>query len=466
LALAVAIALTEYVMYSPSIIPEVLDEDLFTKDSGVIDAPEEQYSVPKDLASSESERDDADTTEKVDTQIGATPIPHADAAPELPFSESKEHTVVIKSGDTLGSVLSGLGFGKTEVYQASSALSKIFNLRNLKVGQEVIVKGERGADGDLILLGLEIRPDYRFRIVVEKKGESFTARKVDVPVKSVIRNISGTMDPASIHYSLKQCGVQGKVASEAVRVLNQVVNLRDAKRPIDFEFLCEYFYDNDGHMVSTPGLLYVSVLHNGRIVRLYKFKDKDNTCEYVDSNGMILSTIARTGSMLARPLSSMKVTSGFGLRIHPISGRLKGHTGIDLSARVGTPIRAAASGVIVRASNYFGYGKYVKIKHTETVSTAYGHMSRIAVRSGQQVYQGQIIGYTGDTGYSNGPHLHYEVLRNGRPVNPLAFVKYEPHKLSGSKLTRFNRFKSNVNLQIVGLTQSSGKVVSRSKKYS
>ncbi|MDR1034585.1 MAG: M23 family metallopeptidase, partial [Holosporales bacterium] len=256
------------------------------------------------------------------------------------------------------------------------------------------------------------------------------------------------------------------VAKEAIRVLNQVTNLRSVKRLVDFEFLCKYFYDEEGNAVATPELLYISVLLNGKIIRLYKFRDTDNTCEYVDPHGTIFNTIARAGSMLAYPLSSMKITSGFGLRIHPISGRLKGHTGIDISAKIGTPIRAAASGIIARASNYYGYGKYVNIKHSPSLNTAYGHLSRITVRSGQHVNQGQVIGYTGNTGYSHGPHLHYEVLKNGAPINPLTFIRHEPRKLSGLKLTRFNRFKRNVNLQVVGLAQASKKIVNRSKKYS
>jgi hypothetical protein len=463
LALAVAISLTEYVMYSPSIIPEVLDEDLFTKDSGVIDLPAEQDLVAKDQ---EIGQDDTDTIADEDVKIDETPQPPVkETAPKLPFSESNEHTVVIESGDTLGSVLGGLGFGNTEVYQASGALSKVFNLRNLKIGQELIIRGERDADGNLTLLGLEIRPDYRFRIVVEKKGASFTAKKVDVPVKSVIRNISGSMNPNSPLYSLKQCGIKGNIANEAIRVLNQVVNIRGAKGNVDFEFLCKYFYDDDGKMVGQPELLYVSILHGGKIYRCYKFRDTDNTCEYVDSNGMIISTIARAGSMLAQPLSRMKITSRFGLRIHPITGRLRGHSGVDLEARVGTPVYAAASGVVAKASNYCGYGKYVKLNHTDKVGTAYGHLSRITVRSGQRVNQGQVIGYSGDTGVTTGPHVHYEVLMYGRPINPLAFVKQEPRKLIGGKLARFNRFKGNVNLQIVGLSRSQQKAV-QPKKYS
>jgi murein DD-endopeptidase MepM/ murein hydrolase activator NlpD len=458
-------------MYSPSIISEALDEDLFSKDSEIPDAPEavegqvnDSDLLDEDQVKGESEERALKQEESIgrkDAQEGT-----AESPPKLPFAESDEHRVVIESGDTLGSVLNHLGFNKTDVHLASSALNKIFNLKNLKIGQEIVVRGKKGDDAQLTLMGLEIRPDYRFKVIVQRKGDNFISEKVEVPVKSVVRNISGSMDPRSPNYSMSQCGLNGRIANEALRILGQVVNLRQSKSQVDFEFLCKYFYDNDGNSVSNPELLYVSVLFNGRIIRLYKFKDKDNTCEYVDSNGTIINTVATNGSMLAHPLSTMKITSGFGLRIHPISRKLKGHTGIDLSASVGTPVRAAANGIVYRASPYHGYGNYINIKHTPGISTAYAHLSRISVRSGQHVQQGQIIGYVGNTGRSTGNHLHYEVLSNGHPINPLSFIKREPNKLSGLKLFRFNRFKKDVNLQIVGLTQLSKKGSGKSKKYS
>jgi murein DD-endopeptidase MepM/ murein hydrolase activator NlpD len=472
LALAVAIAVTEFVMYSPSIVQDDLDEDIFTKDSTLQDHSDnqgiDQESTDKDNKTPGNFSDEyQDLEQKDDSVTQGDESSQLDSANDqnLPFVVSNEHVIVIKSGDTLGSVLDHLGFSKNEIHLASSELSKIFNLRGLKIGQEIIVRGKRNDDGSLTLEELEMRPDYRFKVIVKKSGAGFTTKKVDIPIKSIVRNISGTLNPRSPDYSLQQCGMKGSIIRETLRVLRQVVNFRQVKNPIDFEFLCKYFYDDDGNSVSSPELLYVSVLFNGKIVRLYRFLD-NGVREYVDANGMILSTIARPGSMLAQPLGSMKVTSGFGLRIHPISGRLKGHTGVDLSARIGTPVRAAASGVVDRASNYSGYGKFVHVRHSATISTAYAHLSRISVRRGQHVIQGQVIGYTGNTGYSYGPHLHYEVLKNGKPVNPLAFVKQEPHKLSGTKLVKFNKFRKDVSLQIVGLTSSSKKVANHSRKYS
>ena len=364
--------------------------------------------------------------------------------------------IVINRGDTIASAISNLGFAKTDVHLASKALSKVFNLRNLKIGQKITVRGKYDKSDKLSLDGFELRPDYRYKIVVSRRGSCFHAEKSEVSIKKVVKNISGCISPKSPSYSLKKCGVKSSVAVEALRGLSQVVNLRASRRPANFEFLYQDFYDEFGNVVKKSELLYASICINGQIKRVYKFND-NGTSEYIDANGVILKTLARSRSMLNQPLGSVKVTSPFGVRVHPVTGRIKKHAGVDFQAPVGTPVRAAAGGVVVRASPYSGYGRYINIKHSSSINTAYAHLSRIVVRNGQHVAQGQIIGYTGNTGVTTGCHLHYEVHKNGVPINPMSFVKQPPVKLTGDKLRRFNQFKRQVNMQVVGLTPAKGR---------
>ncbi len=458
MAMATSIAITEYVMYKPAPVSENLDEEALSKvdDETVEDTEEVSDEVDSNL--DENESNDIETSQKP-----SAPTPESKSNSD-PFKTTGETEVIINSGDTLTSLLGSLGFDKTDIYLASKSLSKIYNLRNLKIGQKIIVRGKRDNSGELTLNGFEISPDYRYKIIVSKTDSGYSAEKVEVPIKKVIRNISGTISPKSPEYSLMQCGVKPNLSKEALRNLAVITNIKSSKTPVDFEFLYTEFYDDQGNVVKRPDLLYASFFVNGKIRRIYKFQD-NGVNEYVDSNGMIIKTLAPSKSMLNHPLPRMKITSKFGIRRHPISGRIKGHTGVDLSASIGTPIRAAASGVIVHASYYSGYGRYIKIKHSSAINTAYGHLSRIVVRNGQRVSQGQIIGYTGNSGYSTGPHLHYEVMKNGRFVNPMSFVKQEPQKLTGRKLHRFNQFKKEVNLQIVGLVPTQNKTV-LTKKYS
>lgn len=455
MAIATSIAITEYAMYKPAPVSDALDEESLSKiDDENMDDSEETNDDSDSLEENEINNSEPDQTKaSIKTPINADP-----------FKTSGETEVIINSGDTLTSLFTSLGFDKTDIYLASKSLSKIYNLRNLKIGQKIIVKGKRDDSGELTLNGFELSPDYRYKIVVSKTDSGYSAEKIEIPIKKVIRNVSGTISPKSPEYSLMQCGVKPNLSKEALRNLALIANIKTSKTPVDFEFLYSEFYDDSGNVVKKPELLYASFFVDGKIKRIYKFQDNGMN-EYVDSNGTIIKTLASSRSMLNHPLPRMKITSKFGIRRHPISGRIKGHTGVDLSASIGTPIRAAASGVIVRASYYSGYGRYIKIKHQGTINTAYGHLSRIVVRNGQHVSQGQIIGYTGNSGYSTGPHLHYEVMKNGRFVNPMSFVKQEPQKLTGRKLNRFNQFKKEVNLQIVGLVPTKNKVV-LTKKYS
>ena len=446
MALASTIAITEYMMYTPTVVPEGVDEEFATSEEADDSIGTAEESENELNSGEETDKNASNSAETAKTQKTAVD----------PFSPRGEKEVTINNGDTLASVIGSLGFDKTDVYLASKSLSKVFNLRNLKVGQKILIKGSRDKAGDLALTGLEIRPDYKTKVVVSKTDSGYNSEKTDVPVKKVVRSISGTMSPKSPAYSLKQCGVMNNISADALRGISQIVNIKSSKTPIDFEFLYQEYYDEDGHNIRKPELLYAAVLVNGKIRRIYKFS-YGKSSDFIDSNGMILSTLAKSRSMLTQPLSRMKVTSRFGFRIHPISGRRKGHTGVDLSAPVGTPIHAAASGVVSKASYYAGYGRYVNIRHSGTISTAYGHLSRIVVRSGQHVTKGQIIGYTGASGRVTGAHLHYEVIKNGRFINPLSFVKQDPQKLTGDSLYKFNQFKKQINLQVVGLSQTKNK---------
>ena len=195
-------------------------------------------------------------------------------------------------------------------------------------------------------------------------------------------------------------------------------------------------------------LLAVVASVNGKLKKVYKFS-VDGAMQYIDENGTVLSH-KKCNAMFIRPIAYKKITSHFGYRIHPISGRKKMHTGVDLAASIGTPVRASASGRVSMASNNKrGYGKYIKIQHSGSYSTAYAHLSRIVVTAGQIVSQGQVIGYCGNSGYTTGSHLHYEKQLNGKFVNPLMFVKEPSQKLSKRQLMQFNEFKKNVHLKTV-----------------
>jgi murein DD-endopeptidase MepM/ murein hydrolase activator NlpD len=359
-------------------------------------------------------------------------------------------------GATLASILTKFGFTKSDIYQATRVLSRSVDLKSLKPGQEIIIFGTQDKTGAMVLNGLELAHGYRYRLVVARTKSGYKLEKVEVPLKKVVRTISGKLIPGAPTKSLQKCGLKPVISNDTLKCLLHVVDLPSVKKPLDFEVLYRDFYDDRGNCVGRPEVLYVSALIDGRIKRVYSYKVGDKN-EYVDSTGAVLMHLSQKRSQLLPPLTSMHITSRYGIRRHPISGRYRKHTGVDLSARVGTPVRAASSGTVQQANIWAGYGRYIRIKHTPRISTAYGHLSRIVVRSGQRVSQGQIIGYTGVSGTASGPHLHYEVLKDGTQINPLTTIKQEPYSLSGQDLRRFNNFKREINLQLVGLHTNKNK---------
>jgi len=189
------------------------------------------------------------------------------------------------------------------------------------------------------------------------------------------------------------------------------------------------------------------VLHMARLTidgetrSFYRYTTADGTTDYFDESGRSASR-----ALLRTPVSGAHLTSGFGVRIHPLLGYSKMHTGVDFGASYGTPIRAAGDGDIDQAGRESGYGNTIVISHSDHLQTLYGHMSRFAagIREGGHVNQGQVIGYVGSTGRSTGPHLHFEVRVDDRPVNPMTVRSAGGRQLAGKDLVAFRSTKEKV----------------------
>ncbi len=188
---------------------------------------------------------------------------------------------------------------------------------------------------------------------------------------------------------------------------------RDIRKSDYFKIVYEKYFDEDGGFVKSGSILYAHMNVNGREITLYKFGD-DKGYGYFDVNGKSVEK-----ALMKTPINGARLSSPFGLRKHPILGFNKLHTGTDFAAKMGTPIMASGSGTITRAKWCGGGGNCIKIKHNSTYETVYAHMKSFAkgIKAGKKVRQGQIIGYVGSTGMSTGPHLHYEVIVNGKKVN-------------------------------------------------
>lgn len=209
----------------------------------------------------------------------------------------------------------------------------------------------------------------------------------------------------------------------------------------------ETFFDmkNDQTTDGPPGdLLYTAINSGGAAYRFYRFRTADGLVDFYDQEGNNSKKF-----LMRKPVrgDDVRLTSGFGVRFHPLLNSRKMHTGVDWACAPGTPILASGNGTIEEAGHKGYYGNYVRIRHANGYHTAYGHMSRIAagVEAGTKVRQGQVIGYVGSTGLSSGPHLHFEVLVNSRFVDPMSIQVPRERKLEGKDFAEFQKERARID---------------------
>ena len=239
-----------------------------------------------------------------------------------------------------------------------------------------------------------------------------------------------------------ESGISATAMMQMIAVYGYDIDFqRDIKNGDSFEMLVESYYDEDGKKIKDGAVLYSSLSLKRKKIETY-IHYLDGKTEYFDAKG---DSIRK--SLLRTPINGARVSSGFGLRKHPILGYSKMHKGTDFAAPTGTPIIAAGNGTITYAGVKGGYGNFVQIRHNQDYSTAYGHASRFArnMRNGIKVKQGDVVAFVGSTGRSTGPHLHFEVIYKGNQINPASVKSVSGIKLSGAELTKFRSRKSEID---------------------
>jgi murein DD-endopeptidase MepM/ murein hydrolase activator NlpD len=233
-----------------------------------------------------------------------------------------------------------------------------------------------------------------------------------------------------IYRSARAAGAPARAIQDYLKVISGRTSLSNIRPTDQFDIIIDYKRAETGE-VKVGDLLYAGVDRDGKSnIQMLKWTMGNNT-QWFEASG-----VGESKGALSRPVNG-PVTSGFGLRRHPILGYKRMHAGLDFKAGYGQPIFAVTDGVVAFAGRNGGYGNFVRLNHSGGLASGYGHMSRIAARPGSRVRRGQIIGYVGSTGLSTGPHLHYELYRNGRAVNPMSVKFTQRAQLSGSDLTRF-----------------------------
>jgi len=352
--------------------------------------------------------------------------------------------VRVETGDTLMGLLVDAGVAPGDAQEAITALKPVWNARDLKVGQEIALQftAER-------LQELRFTPALDRDLIVQRDdGRHFGARAEQRPLTRTVELATGAIH-SSLFEAASDAGVPSTVLAEMIRAFSYDVDFQREIHPDDsFEMMFERLYDEHGTAVGAGNLVYASMTLSGTRLRLYRYTPGTAGSDFFNARGESVRK-----ALLRTPVDGARLSSGFGMRHHPILGYTKMHRGVDFAVPSGTPIMAAGDGVVRDAGWHGDYGNLVVLRHNGTFETAYAHMSHVAsgLHRGQRVRQGQVIGYVGASGRATGPHLHYEVRIRGEATNPMS-VKMQPgQQLAGKELATFHTVAEAVDHKLLAL---------------
>ncbi len=368
----------------------------------------------------------------------------------------EERDVALKRGETLEAALKAAGATDDQIPGIIAALGGRARTSTLGEGQRmrillapgvrpmpqrqvvrVILFGERGVEA--IAAANDRGAFVSVTPPVDEHSQRQTATRKGTEEEEGEEEAGGARLYESLYETALKHDLPRQTVEELIRIFGYDV---DFQRRVASGDNFEIFYSVDEEGGERPEVLFAALTLGGETRRVYRYQSEDGTIDFFDEAGRSLKKF-----LLRKPIAEGEFRSGFGYRRHPILGYTKMHTGVDWSNRIGTPIMAAGNGTVIKAEWDSGYGRRVEIQHANGYVTAYSHQSRFArgIVPGARVRQGQIIGYVGSTGLSTGPHLHYEVIVNGRFVDPMKIRVPRGRELEGKALADFKRQREQVD---------------------
>ena len=364
----------------------------------------------------------------------------ADDAANL-SSEMKRVSVL--RNETLSGVLDRIGAPRDEANGAVFAASQLTDLRGMRPGDDVTAWLETGTDGIVRLMGVSLRPEAETQVLVSRGLDgSWTSHELKAKLSPGISYVAGDVDQ-SIYQTATGLGAGDQQIVDYADIFGYDIDFqREVQTGDHFGMLYETFEDERGQQVKTGAVLMATMDGAALSKAFYRYTPSDDgVVDYFDETGQSAKKF-----LMKTPINGARLSSSFGNRKHPVLGYTKLHKGTDFAAPTGTPIYAAGNGKMTTYGPNGTYGNFAKIEHANGYTTAYAHMSRFAkgVSRGSFVKQGQVIGYVGTTGRSTGPHLHYEVYVNSKPVNAMTLKLPTGRKLGGEQLQTFLAEKARI----------------------
>ena len=364
---------------------------------------------------------------------------------ELSVKYIYEDLVTIKAGQTFGDLINDYDIPDSEKFRISQLLSEKIDLTQLNIGTEIRITFLK-KNNFIEIKKINILDKKNNQIQILKKDD-----KYEIDSSSVLAFTKNILKEIVINESLYKSAINADVPPN---IIMQFVNLygfdvdfqREIRNGNIIKIYYEVFLDNKLNIRKAGNIKFASLALSKNTYELYKYTTNDNNkSEYFDAAGK-----SAVKALMKTPINGASLSSGYGMRKHPILGYDRLHQGVDFAAPTGTPIMAAGTGFIEKIGMNGGAGNYIKIKHVNGYKTAYGHMNKFAagLKKGSKVTQGQTIGFVGSTGMSTGPHLHYEVIFNNKKINPMKMKLPSGRKLKGKILDDFIKYASDLNKEM------------------
>ena len=364
-------------------------------------------------------------------------------------SPYKEYNYTVKNNDTLEKVLKNYDINNTEINKLIGEVVKK-KLSNISAGAQIQIITKEVKDTKQIV-SLYYPIDAITSVEVKRNKDIFDISKTVLKLNKKEIVLSNTIKN-NLYSSAVKAGIEPNIIVEFANIFGFEVDFqRDIRRGDTFEIYYEQFLDDNNIVRRTGKIIYASMFVNNKEISLYNFKHNNESGFYDVDGKSVIKTLMKT------PINGARLSSSFGMRKHPILGFNKLHQGTDFAAPTGTPIMASGNGVVAMAQKYKGYGNYILLNHNSTFKTAYAHLSKYGrgIRKGVRVAQGQIIGYVGSTGMSTGPHLHYEVIKNGKKINSQRLKLPTEKILSNEARNKFEVERIKIDVRLAKLRKDS-----------
>ncbi len=325
-----------------------------------------------------------------------------------------EFEYLVKEGDNYESIINEIEITKKEKKLFLETIKKNKKIKILRPNQKIYFKIDKKNNPKIEKFIIEINKKKEISYVRNNEKDFFKS-KILIKELTKVLTYKESIITNSLYQSALGMKIKPNIIIEFARLYGfQVDFQRDIWKNDSFQIIYEEFLNKDGNAIETGNIIYANLNLQNQDLKLYRYEFEQNKIDYFDENGKSMRK-----TLMKTPINGARLSSSFGKRKHPILGFTKMHTGTDFAAPTGTPILASGDGLVVRAQWCGGGGNCVKIKHNRVYQTVYAHMSKFGrgIKKGARVKQGQIIGYVGSTGLSTGPHLHYEVIENGRKIN-------------------------------------------------